>query len=186
MVLSERQQKFLEFVKECHGTQLRKYTNEPYWTHPYAVAGIASRHEKHSLVIECALGHDLFEDTGCEHAELYEKLISIGYTEKDAGNICMTIYELTDQFTSECYPMLNRQLRKHRECERMGKVSPLAQSIKYADLIHNTSSIVQHDKNFAKVYLQEKKQLLDHMRNGNIDLLIECCVSLNNALKELK
>jgi hypothetical protein len=35
------------------------------------------------------------------------------------------------------------------------------QSIKCADLISNTSTIVKHDPGFAKVYLPEKKAILE-------------------------
>ena len=37
---------------------------------------------------------------------------------------------------------------------------PVVQTIKVADLIHNTWSIVEHDPKFAQVYLREKKVLL--------------------------
>lgn len=36
-----------------------------------------------------------------------------------------------------------------------------AQAIKVADLIHNTSSIVERDPDFARAYMREKEALLD-------------------------
>ena len=57
---------------------------------------------------------------------------------------------------------------------------------KYADLIDNSLSIVTHSESFAKTYLQEKVQILDGMRQGNIHLLIEACSVLDQGLKELQ
>ncbi|KCB25989.1 hypothetical protein L544_3266 [Bordetella hinzii OH87 BAL007II] len=40
-----------------------------------------------------------------------------------------------------------------------------------ADLISNTSSIVQHDPKFAEVYLEEKRLLLDVLTKADHRLL---------------
>ncbi|HET8688145.1 MAG TPA: hypothetical protein VFM18_16035, partial [Methanosarcina sp.] len=48
--------------------------------------------------------------------------------------------------------------------------SPQAKTIKLADLIDNTSSIVEHDKDFAKIYLAEKKLLLEVLHDGDMKL----------------
>jgi len=45
MILSLRQLKFLEFVQEQHGEQKRKYTLEPYWTHPLEVANMVVKYD---------------------------------------------------------------------------------------------------------------------------------------------
>lgn len=170
MTLTEKQQKFLEFVKQCHGSQLRKYTNEPYWTHPYAVAEIVSGYDVGELAIEGALGHDLLEDTKITVAQLLEALISFGYEPIETLAIVQTITSLTDWFIPENYVNLNRATRKKLETARMSLMCSQVQSIKCADLIHNTRSIVEHDQNFAKVYLKEKKDLLDAMVNANADI----------------
>ena len=41
------------------------------------------------------------------------------------------------------------------------------QTIKCADLISNTSSIVQHDPKFAALYLAEKRELLEVLREAD-------------------
>jgi hypothetical protein len=41
------------------------------------------------------------------------------------------------------------------------------QTIKCADLISNTSSIVKHDPKFAVTYLEEKRLLLDAMTKAD-------------------
>lgn len=183
MILTERQEKLLQFVKEKHGEQVRKYTGEPYWYHLVSVAEIVSKYASDG--IEIALCHDLFEDTKCMESELTKCLLEAGYSQEEATNIYIGAIELTDNFISERYPQFNREQRKIREAERLGKISPLSQSVKYADLIDNTSSIVKYDKGFAVKYLQEKIRVLDKMRNGNINLLIDCCYILKKSLTEL-
>lgn len=183
MILTERQEKILQFVKEQHGEQVRKYTNEPYWHHLVSVSEIVSKYEPDG--IEIALCHDLHEDTKCTSSELYSFLLENGYDGDEAIVITDGVIDLTDVFIPEKYPKLNREQRKIREAERLGKIPPLSQSVKYADLTDNTRSIIKYDKGFAVKYLQEKVRVLDQMRNGNINLLIDCCYTLKNALTEL-
>ena len=184
--LNEKQTALLEFVKEMHGDQKRKYTNEPYWYHPYQVAVLADTYLRKTvrevdMGIEIALCHDLYEDTDCNYSKLHSKLKEIGYSNLFATMIADKVQELTDVYTPENYPDLNREKRKLMEAARLGKCSRLAQSIKYADMIDNTKSIVAHDKKFAPTYLKEKTELLDFMRKGNIDMFVKCCYTLQVA-----
>lgn len=180
MILTTKQELLLAFVKDKHGSQKRKYTGEPYWTHPYAVAEIIN---KHTDFIEVSLCHDLLEDTDCTSYELFLMLSTIGYPDNEAHGITTSVVGLTDIYTHEDYPELNRAYRKKKEAVRLGSESFCVQSVKYADLIHNTQSIITHDKDFSKVYLKEKDTLLHYMNDGNIQLYIECCTSLKNAVK---
>ena len=175
MVLTEQQEKFLEFVKEQHGTQVRKYTGEPYWTHPYAVAELVNEYksEYEQYCIEIALGHDLLEDTSCNVVSLKIKLKEIGYSDDSTNQIVSGILDLTDNFTKELYPNFNRKKRKSLEVMRLSTIQEVSQTVKYADLIENISSIVEHDKNFAVTYLEEKKEILKNIRNGNFDLYMK-------------
>lgn len=184
MKLTEQQEKLLEFVKKQHGYQRRKYNGEPYWHHLVSVAEIASQHVEGA--IEIALSHDLLEDTDCTYEELFKFLENNGFNKNEARNISNVTKELTDVYVKEDYPNLNRKKRKRKEAQRLGKISALGQSIKYADLIDNTVSIVEHDKQFARVYLKEAVDLLDQMRDGNIHLLIKCCHTIQNSLNKLK
>jgi hypothetical protein len=45
------------------------------------------------------------------------------------------------------------------------------QTIKLADLIHNTASIAEFDPSFYKVYREEKKQLLKLLTKGDPTLM---------------
>jgi (p)ppGpp synthase/HD superfamily hydrolase len=192
MILTEQQEKFFEFVKEQHGTQVRKYTGEPYWTHPLAVAELVNKYKSDSFsngevfAIEISLGHDLLEDTPCTIETLRKKLSEIGYPYLSTEMIVSGIGHLTDTYTKDAYPKLNRTKRKTMEVERLGRIPAYCQTVKYADLIENLSSIVEHDKSFAITYLQEKKELLKNMRGGNFNLYLKAVEVYLEALKTLE
>ena len=185
MDLTSRQHQILEFVKHWHGDQQRKYEPLPYWHHLVAVAKLVAAHEKTEGAIEIALCHDLLEDTDCAPANLKDHLTTTGYSQALVSFIMEGVMGMTDVFTKETYPDLNRRERKKREAERLGKTTAIVHSIKYADLTDNARSIVEGDPGFAHVYLQEMVNILNHMRSGNIHLLINCCVTLDRARQQL-
>ncbi|HEV7382608.1 MAG TPA: (p)ppGpp synthetase, partial [Dyadobacter sp.] len=88
--------------------------------------------------------------------------------------------------TREVFPELNRVERKKREASRLGETSPIVHSIKYADMTDNARSVVAGDPGFAVVYLKEMVAILDQLRLGDIHLLINACVALDNARQELR
>lgn len=142
------------FASKKHAGQARKYTGDPYIVHPVAVADMVRRNGGTANMVAAALLHDTLEDTDATVAEIE------AITNKE---VAMLVVELTDQYTSEFYPELNRKVRKRLEAERLAKVSPEAKAIKLADMADNTATIVEYDPGFAKVYLREKAELLDLM-----------------------
>lgn len=183
MELTEKQDKLLEFVKRKHKDQVRRYTGEPYFNHPLSVAELVNKYVPDC--IEIALCHDLFEDTDCDFSALHKEMVSIGYNHRVAYEVCSHVNELTDVFTKEDYHLLNREKRKSLEAKRLGTISCKSQSVKYADLIDNTLSIVEHDIKFAKVYLREKEDILNLMDMGDVDLLLECRIILQESISRL-
>ncbi|QMU29699.1 HD domain-containing protein [Adhaeribacter radiodurans] len=167
---TETELKVLAFVTEKHGQQKRKYTHEPYVNHLVRVALKIKEYSPDSRMVMAALCHDVLEDTECTVAELYQFLTGMGLSNTDSDYICFLVKELTDVFTSEAFPQFNRKARKELEAARLWEISPEAQTIKYCDLIDNTTSIVQHGGGFAKVYLKEKKRILTNMDKGNPEL----------------
>lgn len=156
--------------------QKRKYTNEPYWHHPAAVAStVGSVPGATAEMIAAAYLHDVVEDTGITHLDISQTF---------GANVCSLVFQLTDAYTDTS--LGNREHRKALERDRMEDISPEAQTIKYADLIDNTGSIVEHDPGFAVVYLKEKERLLDVMDKGDHDLYQECYQVLQNAKRTLE
>jgi (p)ppGpp synthase/HD superfamily hydrolase len=181
--MNEKQNKLLAFVAMKHGNQVRKYTGEPYYEHCLEVAISVSRYLADCF--EVALCHDLFEDTDCDFDALHKELVSIGYDNNTAYGICSGVTELTDKYTKEDYPYLNRAKRKSNEAKRLATISAKSQSIKYADLISNTKSIVENDLRFAKTYLIEKQEILELMNQGNRILFDECVELLHESLLKI-
>lgn len=180
MVLTEKQQLLFDFVKTKHKDQKRKYTREPYYEHLFSVAEIVNKYEEGC--IEIAICHDLFEDTECSYSELYKKMIEIGFQPRFSYEVCSCVTDLTDVFTNDDFPYLNRSKRKENEAKRLGNIRYKSKTVKYADLLDNTNSIVQHDESFAKVYLKEKERILELMTDGNKELYQLCKESISKSL----
>jgi (p)ppGpp synthase/HD superfamily hydrolase len=79
----------------------------------------------------------------------------------------------------------NRRVRKNMDRQHIAKASPRAKTVKLADLISNSRSIVAHDPGFARVYLREKAALLDILHEGDASLMAEARAILNDAAQSL-
>lgn len=143
------------FAKHWHGKQLRKYTGEPYIVHPVAVAQIVASRTQGVEMIAAAFLHDVLEDTDATVADLEEFGLGFG--------IARLVVELTDVSEGQG----NRAERKAIDRERLREASDWAKTIKLADLIHNSESIIEHDENFAKVFMREKADLLEVLEGGD-------------------
>ena len=143
------------FAAGAHAGQKRKYTNESYILHPIEVMVILrDLGVLNTEALAAALLHDVIEDTAVTEEILYEVF---------GPDVTALVVELTDVTT---HADGNRETRKAIECKRLAEISPLAQTIKYADFISNTRSIVKYDPDFAKVYLKEKRAALEVMTLG--------------------
>jgi (p)ppGpp synthase/HD superfamily hydrolase len=131
---------------------------------------ICRKYNSDVAVLASALLHDVLEDTDCTREEMFRFLSSI-FNDEQASRIAYYVDELTDVYTKEAYRNMNRRKRKMLESERMKKTSPEAQTVKYADIIDNCNEITVHDPEFAVVFLNECRQLLEKMNKGNRELL---------------
>lgn len=136
---------------EAHWTQVRKYTGDPYWLHCLAVYNQVKAWGGSEDMLCAALLHDTLEDTKLTEYRLWKAF---------GGDVLELVIELTDEYTHEAFPELNRDERKKREAARIGACSLEARVIKLADMNDNTTSIVAHDPKFAAVYLAEKARVL--------------------------
>lgn len=179
----DKRNHLLAFVALEHQGQKRKYTGEPYLVHLQAVANMADGACR--LGYEIGLCHDLFEDTDCTDFELIDALQRFGYEAHEIRFIVHAVIELTDVYITERFPQLNREKRKSLERDRLAKITYDAQTVKYCDLMDNTVSIVKHDPDFAKVYVKEKEEILNKMKDGNPIFYKRAKKSLKTAQKQL-
>ena len=143
------------FARHAHRAQQRKYTGNPYADHLAEVAGIVATVSSIGTAIAVAWLHDCIEDQDVTPGKLMELF---GFTVAD-GVMMLSDLEVG-----------NRAERKAAGRVRLTAAPGWVQTIKCADLISNTSSIVMHDKDFAKVYLEEKRLLLDVMTKADARL----------------
>lgn len=159
-MLTARQDNAYFFAKAAHEAvgQLRKYTGRPYIEHPVEVALIVSKVPHTQEMYQAALLHDVLEDTRVTREEIVER-----FGEKTAELVSW----LTDASRLEDG---NRETRKAIDRDHIAKAPPEAKTIKLADLISNTRNILAYDRDFARVYLREKLELLEVLKEGNASL----------------
>lgn len=149
------------FAVEYHKDQTRRYTGEPYIKHPVAVSNLVASVTDDVEVIVAAILHDVIEDTTATPEDVA----------RDFGaRVAQLVSEVTDVSKPEDG---NRRIRKAKDLDHLSKASPEGKTIKLADLIHNSRSITLHDPSFAKVYLLEKRALMDVLKEGDEKLYRE-------------
>lgn len=145
------------FAKAAHESvnQVRKYTGEPYIVHPVAVAELVSAVTEDEDMICAALLHDTIEDTKVEAGDI---AAAFGLP------VSNLVLEVTDVSKKEDG---NREVRKRLDREHIARASVRGKTVKLADLIDNTRTILKYDEEFARTYMREKDALLDVLKQGN-------------------
>ena len=138
---------------------VRKYTGEPYINHPAAVVALVASVPHTPEMLAAAWLHDTVEDCGVDLREIHAVF---------GINVARLVEMLTDVSQPEDG---NRAQRKAIDREHTAQASPAAKTIKLADLIDNTRSIVERDPKFAEVYMAEKALLLEVLTEGAPELM---------------
>lgn len=166
-----------------HGAvnQQRKVTALPYIVHPVMVARMFAsiRPQDVNRIMACLL-HDVIEDvplvvfeTMCPElkisqtvevidakAQLLTQLLrECGIGADDCAQIVHTVLSMTDPLTISDG---NRSYRKTQEVIRLGQQEDRDKIAKLCDVIANTKDICKNMPDFAKVYVIEKAQLMQH------------------------
>lgn len=149
--------KAMQFAREVHAGQKRKYTGNPYTDHLAEVAGIVATvtywgQIDPEVLVATAWLHDCMEDQN----------VTVGQLLSAFGPFVAAGVKLLSDLEAG-----NRAERKAASRARLAAAPGWVQTIKYADLISNTSSIVMHDPKFAVTYLEEKRLLLEVMNAGD-------------------
>lgn len=162
------------FARAAHGAidQRRKYDGSEYVNHCAEVADILVNFAEWPVSqeqIAAAWLHDTVEDTK----------ITLDIIQDVFGHkVAVLVEALTDVSRPEDG---NRRLRKQKDLEHTAAGPVEAKSIKLADLISNSRSIVEHDPDFARVYLHEKSLILDVCGDADPGLLAEACRVLGES-----
>src|SRR5690554_1518026 len=136
--MTDLEKKAREFAEHHHAAvgQVRKYTEDPYIVHPEAVASLV-RSVPHILeMLAAAWLHDTVEDT---EATLDEVERLFGHEVAQLVEMLTDVSKLSDG---------NRRVRKKKDLEHTAQASAAAKTIKLADLIDNSHSILELDPGF--------------------------------------
>lgn len=165
------------FAMRAHASigQTRKYTGRDYIEHPREVAQIVRSAGGDEAMIAAALLHDVREDV--LSVSRVQILLEFG------ADVDQLVDELTD--VSELRDG-NRARRKAIDREHLARASDRAQTIKLADIISNTRSIVAHDPKFAGVYLPEMVELLQVLTRGDPVLYEQAAFVIERGLRQLE
>lgn len=163
------------FAVQWHGDQKRA-GGDPYWTHLVDVLNILDSEfaqpilstilpDENVAVINrvhdmrvAALLHDVLEDTACSRTTLLK------YFGEDVLGL---VVELTNKYTKEAYPDLNRKERKALERMRLSEASSYAQDIKCCDVISNARSSHELNRDFADMMLGEFEELIKSLTKAD-------------------
>ena len=135
--------------------QVRKYSGEPYWQHPERVANILRTVAHDDNMIAAAYLHDVLEDTKVTKELLQQEF---------GDRITTMVVWLTDISKPSDG---NRETRKRIDREHIRNAPPVVHTIKLCDVIDNCKSIGEHDPEFAVIYFNEKRQLLEVLSKGD-------------------
>lgn len=152
---SEREKKAMDIAVRAHGSQARKYSGQPYIVHPAEVAALVRSVHHTEDMLAAAWLHDTLEDTDLDPRVIREEL---------GESVLDLVLMLTDVSVKSDG---NRKVRKEIDRVHTSKASPSAKTVKLADLISNSLSIREHGRGFVRVYLAEKRELLNVLKEGN-------------------
>lgn len=131
--------------------QKRKFTGEPYWTHPQKVAETAEqRLDEHMYfkyfdwdIVTAAWLHDVVEDT-----EVSQQFI----VEQFGPDVGQLVFDVTEQNVYE-----SKSQNALREIVRLSKVSEKGQFLKLCDIYCNVSDIcVESGEQFINAWVPTK------------------------------
>ena len=160
------------FATRAHDGQVRKYTGEPYIVHPIAVAKLVRSVDLDDEVVAAAFLHDVVEDCAISIEEIAERF---------GSRVAQFVGEVTNVSRPEDG---NRKARKALDRAHLSKASPEGKSIKLADMLDNSQSIIPRDPGFARVYLREMELVLPELSDGNPVLWSRVSTIVGNFMNE--
>lgn len=151
-----------KFATAMHATenQVRKYGGEPYIVHPEAVANILREYyPDDEELLAAGWLHDVIEDTA----------VSINTIEAKFGYRVADLVEMVTNVSLD--KSIPRVLRFQANTRHLDRATARGCSLKLADIIHNCSDLMTHNKKFAiDTYFPEKRIVLQSLGRGHAEL----------------
>ena len=151
--MNDKLQKALDFVKERHKDQKRKFTDKPYLEHLEATTNLlwSVDESAETDVFIAALLHDVMEDTETEFKEIDQLF----------GHIVM---DLVKELTSDKEKQ-NTVGKSIYLTEKINKMSETAFTIKLCDRLSNVMDLndINIPQNFIEHYTKETRYIIKHL-----------------------
>jgi hypothetical protein len=154
-------------AERAHEGQTRGHGKEdvPYIEHPREIAERLKEIEgQDAEVVAAAYLHDAVEDTDLTVEEI---------AQATTPRVAELVEALTDTYTKENYPDLNRRQRKMKYREKLRKAPREAKMIKLLDRISNLNDMKGADPKFQRLYAKESELLLSEALEGTDEKLEE-------------
>jgi (p)ppGpp synthase/HD superfamily hydrolase len=148
----------VSFAAFAHRNDVRKYTNEPYIVHPIEVATLVIQYTSSIDGAIVALLHDVVEDTQFTISDIIDRF---------GTKIARHVAAVTKPSKKEDG---NRATRREMDRLHYAKGDTTAHNVKLADVMSNSRDIVNHDPEFAKIYLKENLTLAKSLDKGHPNL----------------
>lgn len=142
----------IDFIKEKHSGQFRRFTLAPYFVHPIQTAVLLMKYKQSHKIDElviAALLHDTVEDTETSFDEIYNRY----------GKIVMSLVEELTTNKAYCERVGKPTYLK----EKMTKMSSWGLCIKLCDRLSNVSDFMFASPDFIKKYKEETYTILAHI-----------------------
>jgi hypothetical protein len=173
-----------DYFRGAHDSigQIRKMTRVPYWHHTERTMASLSLITQDEDLLIGQLGHDTFEDVWPKNTDYSPNAVLNLFGARTTSYIL----DLTDVYTSEAYPLFNREKRKELEMIRLSRVPVMSKNGKIVDIIDNSADILLNDKKFARTYIKEIFTLLQVLKDGDQQAWNEAMEQVINGFKQLE
>jgi hypothetical protein len=171
-----------ELAMQHHDGIQRKFSGDPYFTHPRRVAiRVSALQGATATMIAAAFLHDFLEDADRSGSKGTPGAILALYCDNPgfAKAVVFLVEELTNK--SKIITGLNREGRKKMDCERLSKVSSEAKRIKMIDRIDNLMETPAGD--FLTKYLEESRMLAEAVGDADHSLKAELLATIERAAR---
>lgn len=147
---------------DAHRGQTR-YDGEPYINHPMRVAGTVSLVDYTTVpLVVSAWLHDVVEDADVSLATIQEMF---------GPTVANLVGHMTNVYTKDAYPKMNRKERKRAEVERLASTDNYSvHTLKLADRYDNTHKMLARGRSWARTYVRETEDLADALTAGDSQL----------------
>ena len=164
-----------EYAFEKHNAinHRRKYKDLPYTVHLEGVVNILNLVTDDEVLLAAAWLHDVVEDTPTTDGDIRAVF---------GNEIADVVWEVTNP-SKEVEG--TRAYKKEVDRLHLATVSNRAMTLKLADTIHNMSDIADWELDKAKIFLNEKRELLKVLDRGDALLLELANIVLKTAYMSL-